>query len=113
MMILLVGKVVEAFSIILLSESATFSCWDLRSLVPVWMIMWLGDPSSATVKSSRALWVLGHKIISTLCLWKRVCSSRNFPLESMSRMISALLPLCACAVSVECGVESTGAGVGA
>ena len=39
MMILLVGKVVEAFSIILLSESATLSCWDLRSLVPVWMII--------------------------------------------------------------------------
>ena len=112
MVILLVGKVVEAFLVILLRESATLSCWDLRSLVPVWMIIWLGDRSSATVKGSRALWVLGHQIYSTLCLGKSVCSSRNLPLESMSRIISALLPLCVCAVSVECG-ESTGAGVGA
>lgn len=44
----------------LLSESATLSCWDLRSLVPVWIILWLGKPTST------ALLVLGHQVFSTL-----------------------------------------------
>ena len=35
----LLGKVVEAFSITLLSDSDTLSCWLRRSLVPVWMMM--------------------------------------------------------------------------
>lgn len=36
---LLLGKVVEAFSVTLLSDSDTLSCWLRRSLVPVWMMM--------------------------------------------------------------------------
>ncbi len=39
------GKVCLAFSTTALRESDTRSCWLLRSLVPVWMMMWLGWPS--------------------------------------------------------------------
>lgn len=93
-------------SMTLLRESASLSCWDLKSLVPVWMMMRLGEPSSGTVNSSRALLVLGHQVFSVLCLGNKVFSSRNFPLESMRRIMSALLPVCVCsdsAVGSGCG----------
>lgn len=71
------------------------------------MMMWLGEPSSGTVSSSRALLVLGHQIFSVLCLGNKVFSFRNFPLESMRRIMSALLPVCVCSFS------AVGSGCGA
>ncbi len=101
MIILLLGKVVEACSVTLLRESDTLSCRDRKSLVPVWMMVWLGEPSLVTVNSSRAVLALGHQIFSALCLGNGVCSSRNFPQESIRRIMSALLSVGVCWVSVE------------
>ncbi len=55
------GKVSLAFSTTALRESDTRSCWLRRSLVPVWIIMWLGRPSWDSVRSSKALSVVGHR----------------------------------------------------
>ena len=60
------GKVEEAFSITPFSAVATLSCCALRSFVPVCIIMWLGDPSLASDRRSRACWVFGHQSLDTL-----------------------------------------------
>ncbi len=85
------GKVCLAFSTTALRESDTRSCWLLRSLVPVWMMMWLGWPSWDSVRSSRALLVLGHQCLTALCRGKSCFMSMYFPFESMSRAILVLL----------------------
>lgn len=90
---LLLGKVVEAFSITPLSDSDTLSCWLLRSLEPVWMMMWLGDPSCSSDSRSMACWVFGHQILATVWVGKSLFSSMNLPLESM-RMTMSGFPLC-------------------
>lgn len=42
--ILELGKVQHAFSVKALRDRASLSCCDLRSFVPVWIRMWLGEP---------------------------------------------------------------------
>ncbi len=74
------GKVCLAFSTTALRESDTLSCWLLRSLVPVWMMMWLGWPSWDSVRSSRALLVLGHQCLTALCRGKS-CFVYEFPIR--------------------------------
>ncbi len=64
------GKVSLAFSTTALRESDNRSCWLRRSLVPVWIIMWLGRPSWDSVRSSRALSVVGHQNLTALCRGK-------------------------------------------
>ena len=58
---LLLGKVLEAFSIIRLSDSDALSCCVLSSLVPVWMMMWLGEPRRSSDSSSMAHF--GHFVV--------------------------------------------------
>lgn len=54
-----------------LSESGpTFSCSALRSFVPMWLEMWLGDPSCLLLMNSNAFWVVGHKSVAPLCYGK-------------------------------------------
>lgn len=100
---LLLGKVVEALSMTLLRDSDTLSCWRRRSLVPVWMMMCLGDSSCSSDNSSIALWVFGHQIFDTLLLGKSFFSSRNFPLESI-RMTMSGFSLCCAGLVLVCAV---------
>ena len=97
------GKVEEAFSITPFSAVATLSCCALRSFVPVCIIMWLGDPSLASDRRSRARWVFGHQSLDTLCLGKSFFSSIYFPFESISSTICVL-----CLSSVGVGGLSEG-----
>lgn len=55
MIILAFWKVVEAFSITVCNDVATLSCLALRLFVPVWIIIWLGDPSLSTLSNLSAL----------------------------------------------------------
>ncbi len=90
------GKVSLAFSTTALRESDTRSCWLRRSLVPVWIMMWLGRPSWDSVRSSRALSVVGHQSLTALCRGKSFFISMNLPFESMSRATSgSSVPVCA------------------
>ncbi len=92
---LLLGKVVEAFSITPLSDSETLSCWLPRSLERVWMMMWLGDPSLSSDSRSMACWVFRHQSFATVWFGKSFFSFRNLPLESMRMMMSGLSLCCA------------------
>ncbi len=72
------GKVSLAFSTTALRESDNRSCWPL----------WLGRPSWDSVRSSRALSVVGHQNLTALCRGKSFFISINLPFESMSRATS-------------------------
>jgi len=85
-----VGKFLAAFSMTCLSDVATLSCCVCRLLEPVWMMIWLGEPSWASVSSSRALSVVGHHNFSTRRCGNNFPSSMNFPLESISMTMSGL-----------------------
>lgn len=91
---LLLGKVVEAFSITLLSDSDTVSCWLLRSLVPIWMTWWLGDLSCSSDSRSMACWMFGHQILAAVCLGKSFFSFMILTLESMRITMSGFSLLC-------------------
>ena len=86
------GKVEEAFSITPVSAVATLSCFVLRSFVPVYITMWLGEPSWSSDRLSRACWVYGHQSLDTLCLGKSVFSFSHPPF-SLSHLLPFFLPL--------------------
>ena len=52
-------------------------------------MMWLGDPSVASVSNSSAFGVEGHQSSATLSLGKRFFSSINLPLESIRSAMSS------------------------
>ncbi|RXM34596.1 Keratinocyte-associated protein 3 [Acipenser ruthenus] len=86
---------------------AMLSCWACRSLVPVCVIMWLGEPRLDTDSSCRAFPVVGRNIFDTFRLGKRRCSLMSFPLESISRATSALCCLLGAVGSLSESLVST------
>ncbi len=72
-----------------LRDSDTLSCCVLSSLEPVWMMMWLGEPSCSSDSSSMACRLVGHHSFDTLWLGNSFFSFKNFPLESMRMTMSA------------------------
>lgn len=93
-MIFALGKVEEAFSITPLTDFVTFSPCPLRSFVPVWMMMWLGDPRRSSVSSSIAWLVFQHLSLATLFFGKSFFSSTYLPFESMRSTISGFCAVC-------------------
>lgn len=76
------------------------------SFVPVWIRMWLGDPSCFLSRSSNALCVVGHQSLVALWFGKSFFSFRNLPFESMRRTMSALSGLLvSCLTSASCSFE--------
>lgn len=99
---LLLGKVLDAFSMTPLRDSDTLSCCVLSSLEPVWMMMGLGEPSRSSDSSSLACRLVGHHSLDTLWLGNSLFSFKNFPLELMRMTMSG------CCVSLDGqGVELT------
>jgi len=76
-----------AFSITPFTDFTTSSPCLLKSFVPVWIMMWLGDPRWSSVSSSMAWLVFRHLSFKTLWFGKSFFSSTYLPFESMRSTI--------------------------